>query len=184
MPGRAHARLERAAQIADNLGRRGLHDCLAGATALAGEGAVGRPHFAQYLVDAGHVPSAEVAFKKYLGDGKAGDVRQHWAGLSEIIGWIRESGGIAVLAHPLKYRLTRSKLKRLLKDFIAAGGQGLEVVSGHQTEQQTRDMGRLCREMKLLASRGSDFHAPGAPWSELGRASALPDGVIPVWERF
>lgn len=180
----SQARQERASQIADNLARRGIHDSLDGALALAGGGFIGRPQFAQFLVAAGHVDSAEMAFKKYLGDGKAGDVREHWAGLGEVIGWIRDAGGIAVLAHPLKYRLTRSKLKRLLKDFVAAGGQGLEVVSGNQADQRTQDMGRLCRELQLLASRGSDFHAPGAPWSELGRASTLPHGVTPVWDAF
>lgn len=180
----SHARLERAVQIGDKLARQGMKDCFDGAMALAGGGMIGRPHFAQHLVAAGHVDSAEMAFKKYLGDGKAGDVRQHWAELSEIVAWIRDAGGIAVLAHPLKYRLTRSKLKRLLKDFVSAGGQGLEVVSGNQAEQRTQDMGRICRELQLLASRGSDFHAPGAPWSELGRAPALPHGVTPVWDAF
>lgn len=180
----SNARLERAAQIGDNLARQGMRDCFDGALALAEDGMIGRPHFAQHLLAAGHVDSVEMAFKKYLGDGKAGDVRQHWAELPEVISWIRDAGGIAVLAHPLKYRLTRSKLKRLLKDFIAAGGQGLEVVSGNQLEQRTRDMGGLCREFQLLASRGSDFHTPGAPWSELGRAPELPHGVTPVWDAF
>ena len=75
-----------------------------------------------------------------MGDGKAGDVRQHWASLPRVIEWIREANGIAVLAHPLKYKLTRTKLKRMLDDFIDAGGQGIEVVSGQQLPQQTRDM--------------------------------------------
>lgn len=180
----SRARADRAEQIAEKLARKGFSDTLDGAMAFAGDGMIGRPHFAQHLVEAGHVASAEIAFKKYLGDGKAGDVRQHWAELAEVIEWIRDADGIAVLAHPLKYRLTRSKLKRLLRDFVAAGGRGLEVVSGNQAQQRTQDMGRLCRELKLLASRGSDFHAPGAPWSELGRAPELPHGVTPVWDAF
>lgn len=178
------ARLMRAEKIAENLARRGISDVLDGAMALAGDGVVGRPHFARQLVTAGYVDSVEMAFKKFLGDGKAGDVRQHWAELGEVIAWVKDAGGIAVLAHPLKYRLTRSKLKRLLKDFVAAGGNALEVVSGNQAAQRTQDMGRLCRDFQLLASRGSDFHGPGAPWSELGRASPLPHGVTPVWDAF
>ncbi|MEM1412831.1 MAG: PHP domain-containing protein [Pseudomonadota bacterium] len=178
------ARAQRGAVIAERLAKLGLRDCLEGARALAGNSAVGRPDFAKHLVAAGHVATEAAAYKQYLGDGKLGDVREYWAELAEVIRWIRAAGGIAVLAHPLKYRLTRSKLKRLLKDFVAAGGTGLEVVSGHQLAQRTEEMGRLCREAGLLASRGSDFHAPGAPWSELGRASPLPRDVTPVWEAF
>ena len=178
------ARAARAAKIAERLEKRGLSGCLEGARALAGDAAVGRPDFARFLVAAGHVPSVEAAFKQYLGDGKVGDVREHWADLAEVIRWIREAGGIAVLAHPLKYGLTRSKLKRLLEAFIAAGGEGLEVVSGQQVRRCTQDLGRLCRELGLLASRGSDFHAPGAPWAELGRVPELPADVTPVWDAF
>lgn len=179
-----HARTRRAERIAERLAQRGLGDCLEGARALAGAGAIGRPDFARHLVAAGHVPTVEAAFKRYLGDAVVGDVREHWADLAEVIRWIRDAGGIAVLAHPLKYRLTRSKLKRLLADFMAAGGLGLEVVSGQQLAQRTEDLARLCRELGLLASRGSDFHGPGAPWSELGRAPELPRDVTPVWEAF
>jgi predicted metal-dependent phosphoesterase TrpH len=178
------ARLKRAEQIAERLERRGLTGCLEGARVQAGGSAIGRPDFARHLVAAGHVATMEAAFKQYLGDGRIGNVREHWATLGEVNRWIRDSGGIPVLAHPLKYRLTRSKLKRLLDDFLAAEGQGLEVVSGQQLPGQTQTLGRLCRESGLLASRGSDFHAPGAPWSELGRVPELPKDVIPVWEAF
>ena len=119
-----------------------------------------------------------------MGDGKVGDVKQHWAELPQIIQWIRGAGGIAVLAHPLKYKLTRTKLKKLIEDFIKAGGQGIEVVSGQQQAQQTADLAQLCEQNKLLASCGSDFHMPGRPWAELGLFASLPANVTPVWERF
>jgi predicted metal-dependent phosphoesterase TrpH len=124
------------------------------------------------------------AFKKYMGDGKAGDVKQQWADLPQIISWIRDAKGIAVLAHPLKYKLTRVKLKKLLDDFIQAGGQGMEVVSGQQQTYLTRDMAQLCEQKGLLASCGSDFHGPGKPWSELGVFPSMPVNVTPVWDRF
>jgi predicted metal-dependent phosphoesterase TrpH len=178
------ARLKRAEQIAARLEQRGLPGCLEGARAQAGGNAIGRPDFARHIVAAGHVETMDAAFRQYLGDGRIGNVREHWASLSEVNRWIRDAGGIPVLAHPLKYRLTRSKLKRLLGEFMAAGGRGLEVVSGQQLPARTQAMGSLCRETGLLASRGSDFHAPGAPWSELGRAPDLPKDVIPVWEAF
>jgi len=107
-----------------------------------------------------------------------------WAGLSQVIEWIRAGKGIPVLAHPLKYALTRSKLKRLLQAFRQQGGQAMEVVSGQQTADQTRDMAKLCTEMGLLASCGSDFHSPDARWAELGRFTPLPAGLTPVWDIF
>jgi len=119
-----------------------------------------------------------------MGDGKTGDVKQHWAELPRIIQWIRDANGIAVLAHPLKYKLTRTRLKRLIADFIKAGGQGIEVISGQQQVQQTRDIAQLCEQNKLLASCGSDFHMPGRPWADLGMFAALPSELTPVWEQF
>jgi len=178
------ARLDRAGRIAANLDQMGIPDALSGARSFSAGSYIGRPHFARYLVDSGKVKDIESAFKKYLGDGKAGDVKQHWADLSQIIQWIRDANGVAVLAHPLKYKLTRTKLKRLLDDFLMAGGQGMEVISGQQSPQQTADMAHLCEFKNLLASCGSDFHAPGYRWGELGVFSALPDYLTPVWERF
>lgn len=178
------ARMERAGRIAEALEKRGVPDALAGAAALARGDYIGRPHFAQYLVDIGKANSLQAAFRKYVGDGTTADIRQHWATMPQVIQWIREAGGIAVLAHPLKYKMTRSRLKRLLADFVQAGGQGLEVVSGQQNPQQTASLGELCAQMSLLASCGSDFHAPGPRWAELGAFTPLPTGVVPVWEHF
>ncbi|MGA9573924.1 MAG: PHP domain-containing protein [Lysobacterales bacterium] len=177
-------RLQRARRIAENLARKGIGDAFEGAMKLSVGSYIGRPHFARYLINIGKVDSMHTAFKKYMGDGKAGDVKKQWAELPQIIDWIRDAGGIAVLAHPLKYKLTRTRLKRLLDVFIAAGGQGMEVVSGKQTPQQTSDMAQLCEQKKLLASCGSDFHMPGKPWAELGRFAPLPGRVVPVWDRF
>ncbi len=178
------ARLQRAWRIGENLEKKHIPDAFAGAGEMSQGGYIGRPHFARYLVKIGKVNSIQAAFDKYLGDGKPGDVRQHWAELPQIIQWIRDADGIAVLAHPLKYKLTRSKLKRLIDDFVRAGGQGIEVVSGQQTPQSTTDMARLCEQKNLLASCGSDFHMPGKHWGELGVFAPLPEYVTPVWELF
>jgi predicted metal-dependent phosphoesterase TrpH len=178
------ARLERARRISEKLEKKGIKDAFDGASRLSTGGYIGRPHFAQYLINIGKVDSMSAAFKKYMGDGKAGDVKQHWAELAQVIQWIRDANGIAVLAHPLKYKLTRTRLKRLLDCFIQAGGQGMEVISGRQLPQHTRDMARLCEQMKLLASCGSDFHMPGKPWADLGNIPALPSAVTPVWDQF
>jgi hypothetical protein len=178
------ARMERARRIGERLAKQGIAGAFAGAAALSSGGYIGRPQFARHLVAIGKAASVEDAFKRYLGDGLMGDIREHWANLPQVVEWIRAAGGVAVLAHPLKYKLTRSKLKRLLADFMGAGGEGLEVVSGQQQLQQTASLAKLCEQLGLLASCGSDFHEPGNPWSELGRYRALPDYLAPVWERF
>lgn len=180
----SESRRQRAIQIGERLEKKGLEGVYEGASKLTRGAYVGRPHFARFLVQSGQVESINKAFKNYLGDGKAGDIRHHWADLRQVIEWVRKANGIAVLAHPLKYKLTRTRLKRCLDDFIAAGGQGMEVVSGNQTHQQTSDMARLCEQYGLLASCGSDFHMPGKPWAELGFFAHLPRNVKPVWESF
>ena len=178
------ARLERARRIGERLEKKGIKDAFAGARKLSVGSYIGRPHFAQHLINIGKVDSMNAAFKKYMGDGKAGDVKQHWAELPQVIQWILDSNGIPVLAHPMKYKLTRTRLKRLLDAFMQAGGQGMEVVSGRQLPQHTKDMALLCEQKKLLASAGSDFHMQGKHRAELGGFASLPANVTPVWDRF
>jgi hypothetical protein len=178
------ARRERARRIGENLEKQGVENAFDGAMALSPGDYVGRPHFARHLINIGKVNSMQAAFKKYLGAGKAGDVRQHWAELPQIIQWIRDANGIAVLAHPLKYKMTSTKLKRLLDRFLQEGGQGMEVVSGKQLPQQTAHMAALCEQKSMLASCGSDFHMHDKLWAELGVFTSLPANVTPVWDRF
>ncbi|MGB5579777.1 MAG: PHP domain-containing protein, partial [Woeseia sp.] len=136
-------RKQRARKIADRLVKAGLPDLFDAVTTRAGNSNIGRPHFAQELVAAGHVRDVATAFKKYLGDNKLGDVRESWADMPEVIRWIRSAGGVAVLAHPAHYKLTRSKLCELLEDFIAAGGAAIEVISGRQDAKETRRLAGL-----------------------------------------
>jgi len=178
------ARLERARRIGEKLEKKGIKDAFDGAQKLSIGSYIGRPHFARHLVNIGKVSSINAAFKKYMGDGKAGDVKQHWADLPQIIQWIRDANGIAVLAHPLKYKLTRTRLKKLLDDFMVAGGKGMEVVSGRQQPYLTSDMAQLCAQKGLLASCGSDYHGPGKPWADLGEFTSLPGNITPVWDQF
>lgn len=177
------ARANRARAIADRLTKMGLIDCLAGAEAVAGAAAVGRPHFAQHLVNIGAAKNVQDAFKKFLGTGKPADVKYQWPGIQQIIGWIHAAGGLAVLAHPLKYTLTRTKMCALISDFAAQGGDSLEVISGQQATAATEDLGRIANANKLSASCGSDFHAPDQPWQELGKFGNLPERCDPVWRR-
>lgn len=182
--GQQSARERRAQRIARRLARRRLPATLEGARRYAGEGVIGRPHFAAYLVELGIVPDVATAFKKYLGAGKVGDVRTQWPSMHEVIGWIEQAGGVPVLAHPAKYGLTATRLRGLVADFKRCGGVAIEVVSGLQQDAQTRGLAKLCREAELLASRGSDFHHRDQRWADLGRGPALPRSVQPVWSRF
>jgi len=176
------ARINRALAIAERLAKAGFPDALAGARSFAGDATVGRPHFAQYLVDIGAVKSINAAFKKYLGAGKPADVKYQWPSMQQVIAWIHVAGGRAVLAHPAKYELTRTKMCALITDFAAAGGDAVEVVSGLQVSGLTDDLAKIVNARNLYASCGSDFHIPNQPWQELGRFSPLPPTVKPVWE--
>jgi predicted metal-dependent phosphoesterase TrpH len=178
------ARLQRAEKIAARLEKKGLDNPLEEVTKLANGANIGRPHFARYLVDKGIVTDFRQAFQKYLGNGKAGDVRQFWSPMEDIIEWILAAGGTAVLAHPAHYKLTNTRLRLLAEDFISAGGQALEIVSGIQTKQLTAKLTRLCDDLQLMASCGSDFHTPGNSWSEVGKFTRLPANCRPVWENW
>ncbi|AMQ90697.1 PHP domain-containing protein [Marinobacter sp. LQ44] len=177
-------RWQRARLIADKLARLKVDGLLEKATALAGGDVPGRPHFAQVLVNAEVVPKTAHAFKRYLGAGKPGDVKACWPELSEVVQWITGAGGIAVLAHPRKYRLTATRLRELTADFRRAGGRAIEVSVSGQSSGDLGFVAELARREQLLASQGSDFHFPGAPWCELGRIMKMPEGLEPVWHHF
>ena len=175
-------RKERAEIIAERLEKAGFSNVLAGAQQVAAGRQIGRPHFARYLVDSGQIKDVSTAFKRHLGRGKRGDVRQGWPDIATVIDWVHAAGGVAVLAHPAKYKLTNLKLEELCRAFVAAGGDAIEVVSGFQNSQLTEKLGRLANRHGLKASAGSDFHQPGQHWAGLGAAPALPSDCRPVWE--
>lgn len=177
-----HSRDERAELIDQRLSKVGIHGSLDGARRLSGGGVIGRPHFAQFLIEQGHVSSMNAAFKRYLGAGKPGDVKQMWPSVEQTVEWICAAGGTAVVAHPDKYKMTRTKLRRLLDDFIEAGGQSMEIVSGNQQPNTTRDLRLIADQKELYGSCGSDFHVPDQPWQELGRYSPMPQDLPAVWE--
>lgn len=181
--GQEGIRHERARTIDERLRHKGLPSVLDEARALAA-GVPGRPHFAQALVDRGVVARADAAFRRYLGNGRVGDIKACWPDLGEVVQWIVRAGGQAVLAHPRKYRLTNTRLKRLIADFVAEGGSSIEVLSSGQSPQDTAYLARLCRESDCSASGGSDFHSPGRHWCELGKLPQLPQELDPVWQTF
>jgi 3',5'-nucleoside bisphosphate phosphatase len=178
----------RAEEIGRRLEAKGMPGALAGARAIQQElgdsgNAPARPHFADFLVRAGHVKDRAEAFRKWLGSGKLGDVKQHWPTLEQAVDTLRQAGAWISLAHPWHYDFTRSKRRKLIADFVQAGGHALEVVNGMQPAEQVGSLAILAREFGLLASAGSDFHAPG-DWSELGMYRPVPEDLSPLWARF
>lgn len=171
----------RAEEIGRRLAAKGIPDCFAGARALSNGHLVGRTHFARHLVRAGHARSVADVFEHFLVRGKPGYVPGDWAGLEEAVGWIRDAGGEPVIAHPARYKLTRSKLRRLIGEFREAGGVGLEVVSGSHSRDQCFTIAQHAVDFELAASAGSDYHGPENPWIELGRLPPLPDRCRPIW---
>lgn len=176
-------RRERAEIIAQRLEKQGMQGILAAAEAQADGGQLGRPHFAHAMVEMGKVNNIGQAFKKYLGAGKPGDVKAQWPDIADVVKWIREAGGTAVLAHPDKYKMTRTKFNLLMTAFMDAGGNGIEVLGSGMERTFTQKMAKYCLDYNLYASQGSDFHGP-RPWAELGRLDSMPKGVNPVWNQW
>ena len=105
-----------------------------------------------------------------------------WAGLGEAVRWITGAGGVAVIAHPARYRFSPTAEYALFTEFIAHGGRGVEVVTGsHSLPEQAR-YADTALEFGLFASRGSDFHSPDESRIDLGALPDLPGKVRPVWE--
>jgi predicted metal-dependent phosphoesterase TrpH len=172
----------RAARMAAELDKVGIHGAYEGALRYAGNPAlVSRSHFARYIVECGLARDAKCVFDHWLAKGKPGYVSHAWASLAQALGWIRAAGGIAVVAHPGRYRISARELRQLLGEFRDLGGIGIEVLSGSHGDDTAREMARLAREFGFKASRASDFHGPGESWVDLGRLPPLPDGLTPVW---
>lgn len=172
----------RAEGMAESLGRAGIEDSLEGAYAYAKQGIISRTHFAQYLVEKGHAADIRSVFKKYLVKGKPGYFEYNWASLEEAMGWIIDSGGIPVLAHPGRYDLGRTNMLLLLEEFRNLGGAAIEVVTSSHTTEQFWQFAQLAHQFDLMASAGSDYHGPGHSHVDMGRLPELPAGCVPVWK--
>jgi predicted metal-dependent phosphoesterase TrpH len=176
-------RLDRARLIANLLVKQGLPDLFDEAVALAGESQLGRPHFATLLVDKGFVKDTNKAFDRYLGNKKLGQLRDVWPELEDVLTALSGQDVELVLAHPKRYPLTVTKLKRLLGDFKKWGGTGIEIVSGNERPDSVRLLERLSREFNLKASVGSDYHGPFGPWMQVGKFTQIHESEVNlVWQ--
>lgn len=177
----AERRRERMRRMCARLGRSGLPGDALLAAVESAPGLPTRSHLAAALAAGGYVKRAEDAFRKFLAAGKPGHVAAEWPALAEIVAAIRDAGGIASMAHPLRYRLSSGARGRLFTEFAAVGGGALEVITGANGAQHAPACAALARKFGLRASIGSDFHHPQLAWNPLGRLAKLPDGIDPVW---
>jgi predicted metal-dependent phosphoesterase TrpH len=181
LAGQARRRTRRMQDICAQLSLRGLPGAQLLAAACAHAGLPTRSHLAAALVAGGHVRTADDAFRKYLGRGKAAQLASDWPALRDAVGWITAAGGIATLAHPARYKLSAGGRRQLFAEFVASGGRAIEVVAGANAAHNVEAAARWATTHGLAGSVGSDFHDPQLSWNPLGRLAKLPAGVTPVW---
>ncbi|HWH83513.1 MAG TPA: 3',5'-nucleoside bisphosphate phosphatase [Burkholderiaceae bacterium] len=175
-------RHERALEMAEGLAKVGIHGAYEGALRYVGNPElIARTHFARHLVETGVCADTQEVFRKYLVEGKPGYVPHRWATLKNAVTWIVDAGGIAVIAHPARYKFSANEEYALFGEFKAHGGRGVEVVTGSHSAADAARYTETALEFGLLASRGSDFHSPDESHTDLGALPALPEKLTPVW---
>jgi predicted metal-dependent phosphoesterase TrpH len=176
---------DRAKQMAEQLLKVGIPGAYEGALHYAGNhDLISRTHFARFLVEQGVCKDTEHVFKNYLVEDKPGFVPHRWANLDQAINWIRQAGGIAVIAHPGRYKLNAIQRDELFQYFKDHGGVGIEVITGSHSPDQYQEYGKIAKQYGFLASRGSDFHDPSESHIDLGVLPLLPEHLTPVWSVF
>lgn len=174
---------QRAHDMAAGLAKVGIKDAYEGALKFAGNHElISRTHFARFLVESGVCKETNEVFRKYLTEGKPGFVEHRWASLKDAVSWITDCGGVAVIAHPARYRFSATEEYALFTEFKNHGGQGVEVVTGSHSAAEYVTYAETAREFGLVASRGSDFHSPDESHTDLGTLPLLPGGLTPVWQ--
>jgi len=181
LSGLQQIRQDRAKEIAVRLEQVGIDNALIGAQQFSANNNITRTHFARYLLKIGKARNMSDVFKRYLAFGKPGYVSVEWIALDDAVGLIKSSGGQAVVAHPSRYKMTNTKMRKMLGDFTECGGSAIEVVNSGSTPETIDNNARLVNQFGLTASVGSDFHSPDNQYIDLGRFSPLPDNVTPVW---
>ena len=173
----------RARRIGERLAKLGMPGAFEGALTFAGNPElISRTHFARFLVEAGHCPTVQGVFDKYLSDDGPAHEPMQWAKLEEAVAWIRGAGGVAVIAHPGRYHYTPTQFGALFDTFKEVGGQAIEVITGSHTVPQYQEYAQIARHYDFLASCGSDFHSSKESTIEFGSLPPLPADLKPVWQ--
>jgi len=173
----------RAMEMSEQLAKVGIKDAYEGALKYVGNPElISRTHFARFLVETGVCKETAEVFRKYLTEGKPGYVPHRWASLQHAVQWITQAGGLAVIAHPARYKFSANEEYALFTEFKAHGGRGVEVMTGSHTAAEAVKYAETALEFGLAASRGSDFHSPDESHTDLGKLPYLPGELTPVWE--
>jgi hypothetical protein len=173
----------RGREIAEGLAQAGIAGAWEGALRYVGNPElISRTHFARFLVETAVCKDMGEVFRRFLTPGKPGYVEHRWASLRHAVQWITSAGGLAVIAHPARYRFTANEEYALFLEFKQHGGQGVEVVTGSHTAAEAARYAVTAKEFGLAASRGSDFHSPDESHTDLGKLPPLPGDLTPVWE--
>ena len=173
----------RAREMADELAKVGIVGTFEGALRYVGNpDLISRTHFARHLVDSGVCADTQEVFRRFLIEGKPGFVPHRWATLKNAVTWIGDAGGLAVIAHPARYKFSPTEEYALFTEFKGHGGRGVEVVTGSHTAAEAERYAGTAKEFDLLASRGSDFHSPDESRIDLGGLPPLPATLTPVWD--
>ena len=146
--------------------------------------AVGRAHIGQVLFERGEVKTVQKAFDKYLADNKPAYVAIEALTMQHGIELIHACGGRAVLAHPTRYHLSATRVRKLIGEFAQLGGDACELPATSEPISTRRMVDRSIAEHNLVTSIGSDFHGSNMPWRCLGDVPILNEDQRGIWELF
>ncbi len=171
----------RAEKMARGLSGAGVIGAMEKTQALAKTEMITRTHFAQMLIQEGICKDMKSVFRRFLTGKKPGGVKGQWAQFDEVIEWIHAAGGVAILAHPLRYRMTHTKIQRMLSHLSNAGLDGVEVITAHSVDEEITLMAKWADKLNLLYSCGSDYHGWNNQRVKIGRLKDLPNPDRRLW---
>lgn len=147
-------RENRGLKIVENLAGMGIDLDADSILEKAGAGALGRPHIAEALVEAGYAENFNEVFDKYIGEGCPAYVDKYKMSPEEAVKYIHKASGLAFVAHPGFYLDDMGGFNELLEEAF----DGVEVYHSQHTPETARKLVKIARERGLLMSGGSDFH--------------------------
>jgi len=174
-------RKERAEKMALGLRRAGIKDALEKTQNLSNTDMLTRTHFAQMLIQEGYCKDMKSVFRRFLSGKKPGASHVEWRSFDEVVGWIHEAGGLAVIAHPFRYRMTQTKIKNMLIDFKEVLGDGVEVITATSNDEEITLSNQWAKEYNLLSSCGSDYHGWSNQRIQIGCLRDLPSLDNAIW---
>jgi len=177
-------RAERTVKILEKFQNSGLDDLTSPLEELVNGEVICRSHLAQLLCNQAIVKDFQRAFKQYLGKKGKAWVPVIWQDFSLVIQAIKDAGGVAILAHPSKYKLSPTRLGIIIEAFVKAGGEAIEIAYPGLNPSDRAMLVRQVNLHQLAVSQGSDFHHPKTAWTELGAFGVNPEIFKVVWQHF